>query len=956
MTKRTQWYFTSNQVMCETNCLSAIAEHLNNTMPSHEVTDIKVAPCLATTPNPFCITLTHKTPLPKNLKYQLIDEVDIIGYALTPIENLEDYLSQAQKKHNNQIPSIDFAKVNTTHCPTTPPKHALDQANITFEVQNIPCGKCVQSAQKLLMLFLTSKDCPNGWALHAPITNATWHWEATLSYLGDSTSNQTAFIKAFNAFAKGQNKAFRLGPKPKHRFVSWINWIGGKHLAIHHLILANLLTLLALCAHTPWLQIYVRPSLLTWLTGSFFTGVMTLYTTGILAVEYLPTIIRRWREDPMYKKSWWAIWKACVKQLREPTMQTLMGLVIFTAWASSVFPPIFTWMVGGSIAHAHNHLHCIYWILGMHRLRNLQNPTQKSSTATKEHLHLCFQQRTFYRWNQNQQHWDVCDLTQLFPGDVIAIYPGQTIPTDGYLLGNNTIQVDAKRRFGSTHILPIAPQTALKAGDVYQGKQTIFIKVEKRHYDSILPNALLATQKTDTPRWEKQWVGYFTKGMLIASLLTLIVCMIYQDFHRAIMSFMSVLVACCPCSLLTGLPYLRTKAQQFYQKKRMATLFQPGKMHEKADHIFLDFSGTLTFLEKPKSFASEQSWQGLKLDTLFAAFEAHMLRQKTTYANPTIAQNLAGLVNRDLLNQCTNACTFSNVQTHASKQGFSTHITHKEMGQRATITVETLNNAPNHLNHSDTPGRWLQVTLTPAKGPPYIGYYFMQEKLKKDAKSWLGRKIKDQNVHIISGSQRKDILAILKAELNDNAFQAVQKKIGIYGALSPEKKAEKIEAILSERTDTQGLFVGDSTNDLLALDVLKRNNPILLERLTTLALGRQYQADINLMDAKRFSLKAFERLAATYRWHEKVIFIAALCYNTCAVILAMLGYLDPMLGSMGMSLFSFLITGYVKWCVSWPPLPALHAHTLKTKDEKANKPTTDPKQTNKMDNKTVLGP
>ncbi len=469
------------------------------------------------------------------------------------------------------------------------------------------------------------------------------------------------------------------------------------------------------------------------------------------------------------------------------------------------------------------------------------------------------------------QQVEMVPVVNCNPGEVLRVSPGDIIPADGVLIEYESA-LDESLLTGESK--PIDK----KVGDrVYAGTHNILNPLLMRidavgqstriaGIASLLDQALQA--KPLMVSLAEKWAGYFVGFLLIAAFLSSAIWW-YVDPSRAWTVLVSVLVASCPCALSLAVPTAMAAAQGAVTK--LGLLIVRGHVLEglvKATDLVLDKTGTLTMgqPELTEILINRPEFSRTNVLSLAAAMEAG---QKHPLA--------LSLLRAAEVENCSPTTLPDSVSNQLGK-GLSSGV--YRLGSAAWVGAQQIAQE----------GQYGQVHLADDQGviasflfldTPRVGL----EKLLAAAKS---RKI---TVHLVSGDDAATV-AWWANHVGINNFK---------GACSPEDKYHYIEHMQKE-----GCFVwaiGDGINDA----------PLLARADVSIAVGAGAPlatagADAILTANSLAPLAQSLLLADKTQRIIKENLIWALVYNLLAIPTAMMGWVNPWVAGIGMSLSSLAVT------------------------------------------------
>ncbi|OWS69349.1 copper-translocating P-type ATPase [Polynucleobacter aenigmaticus] len=471
----------------------------------------------------------------------------------------------------------------------------------------------------------------------------------------------------------------------------------------------------------------------------------------------------------------------------------------------------------------------------------------------------------------SSQQVEIVPVVNCNPGEVLRISPGDVVPADGVLIEYESA-LDESLLTGESK--PIDK----KIGDrVYAGTHNILNPLLMRidavgqstriaGIASLLDQALQA--KPLMVSLAEKWAGYFVGFLLLSAFLSSAIWM-YVDSSKAWTVLVSVLVASCPCALSLAVPTAMAAAQGAVTK--LGLLIVRGHVLEglvKATDLVLDKTGTLTMgqPELKEVVIARPEFSRADALSLAASMEAGQKHP--------LALSLLRAAEADNLS----LATLSDPITNQLGRGLSSGV--YRLGSAGWVGAQQIKQE----------GQYGQVHLGDDKGL-IASFIFLDtpraglETLLAAAKS---RKIA---VHLVSGDDPATV-AWWAHEVGIHSFQ---------GACSPEDKYHYIE-----RLQKEGHFVwaiGDGINDA----------PLLARADISIAVGAGAPlatagADAILTASSLAPLAKSLLLADKTQLIIKENLIWALVYNLLAIPAAMMGWVNPWVAGIGMSLSSLAVT------------------------------------------------
>ena len=471
----------------------------------------------------------------------------------------------------------------------------------------------------------------------------------------------------------------------------------------------------------------------------------------------------------------------------------------------------------------------------------------------------------------NSQEVALVPVVNCNPGDILRVSPGEVIPADGILI-ENASALDEALLTGESK--PVEKNI----GDrVYAGTHNILnpllMKIEAVGQStriagiaSLLDQALLA--KPVMVSLAEKWATYFVAFLLIAAFTSSAIWL-YFDPSRAWTVLVSVLVASCPCALSLAVPTAMAAAQGAVTK--LGLLIVRGHVMEglvKANDLVLDKTGTLT-MGQPELQEIVNLRPGFHPQDALALAAAIELGQKHPLALSLLRAAQRADVNISNLPDPVINLLGKGLSSGAYRLGSATWLGIKADAQA---------------------GQYGQVHLADDAG--LIASFIFLDTPRSGLENLLAAcKRRNITVHLVSGDDPVTV-----------SWWANHVGISSYaGACTPEDKYDYIE-----RLQKAGRFVwaiGDGVNDA----------PLLARADVSIAVGAGAPLAVAGADAILTAV-SLEPLAKTLLLADKTAVIIkenllwALIYNLLAIPVAMMGWVNPWVAGIGMSLSSLAVT------------------------------------------------
>lgn len=381
--------------------------------------------------------------------------------------------------------------------------------------------------------------------------------------------------------------------------------------------------------------------------------------------------------------------------------------------------------------------------------------------------------------------------TDVHPGQIIVVKPGEKIPLDGNIIEGNSF-VDTSALTGESVPRSVKENEIVLAGMINKsGMLTIEVTKEfgKSSISKILELVENATsKKAETEKFITTFARYYTPVVVFGALLLAVIPPLFiagQTFTDWIYRALVVLVISCPCALVISIPLGYFGG--IGGASRRGILVKGSNYLDaltKIKTVVFDKTGTLTKGEfKVAEIISANGFS--KEDILkFAAFAE---------------ANSSHPIAKSILDAYGNKIPQSEISEVKEISGHG--IQAKVNGNEILIGNDKLLHKEN-IEHDrcDVDGTVVHVAVN----KKYVGYIIISDSLK------------DEAAETIAELNNLKINTVMLTGDNKSTAEVYAKKLGIkeyYSELLPENKVEHIEKLLSSTEDGKVAFVGDGIND-----------------------------------------------------------------------------------------------------------------------------------------------
>ena len=192
------------------------------------------------------------------------------------------------------------------------------------------------------------------------------------------------------------------------------------------------------------------------------------------------------------------------------------------------------------------------------------------------------------------------DVTDLRPGDVVIVRPGERLPVDGEVIkGESSVEESAIT--GESRPATKAPGDAVFGGTL-NGSGTLDVRVTKRFEDNVISKIVRLVEeaemtKAPTERFVDRFARYYTPAVVSIAVATMFLptLLFGQPLEEWFYRGLVLLVISCPCALVISTPVSVVSA--ISGGARRGVLFKGGLFLERMGDVKVvafDKTGTLT--------------------------------------------------------------------------------------------------------------------------------------------------------------------------------------------------------------------------------------------------------------------------------------------------------------------------------------------------------------------------
>jgi len=458
-------------------------------------------------------------------------------------------------------------------------------------------------------------------------------------------------------------------------------------------------------------------------------------------------------------------------------------------------------------------------------------------------------------------------VSELKVNDLVLLKVGDTCPADGVIVEGSS-SIDESMMTGENLPTYKTVGDSVIAGSI-NTESSLIIEVQQVGENTVISSILKLIYKAQTERpniakiTDKVAV-WFVSFVLVLAGSTFFYWYL-NDPSQALWISISVLVITCPCALSLATPVALTVAtSRLSNKGFLLTKSHVIETLDKITDVVFDKTGTLTegkvVLVKTKLYSDLVEADALKIAASLESYSEHPLAN--AFSNIDILDNV------------------SDIKIHPGS-GISGRISevNYKIGKESFVGF-----VDDEIN-SDYSSVYL------ASDDKVIAKFYLQDNLRESAAELI-KSLTDNNiaVHMFSGDKQEACANIAK-ELNLADFRS---------EMLPEDKLLALKQLQSENKIV--MMCGDGVND----------GPVLAGADVSIAMSQgtnfiKSQSDVILISDNITGISENILYAKSTMHVIKQNISWAILYNIVALPLAMVGYIQPWMAAIGMSLSSLFV-------------------------------------------------
>ncbi|HSG30991.1 MAG TPA: heavy metal translocating P-type ATPase [Thermodesulfobacteriota bacterium] len=462
-------------------------------------------------------------------------------------------------------------------------------------------------------------------------------------------------------------------------------------------------------------------------------------------------------------------------------------------------------------------------------------------------------------------------ISELKSGDLVKLDRGQRVPVDGILL-NHIAVFDLSVLTGEA-----IPKTVLENSDVFAGSildsEQAELKVINTGIETRLGKVLDKVkenyeQKISFEGFSDRYSTIFTSFVAVVSIAGFFSIANIYGTHEALKRIVSFVLIACPCAFVFILPLTFGLSLKSAVKKGF--IIKDSNIFEKirsVRNVVFDKTGTLT---KGKFNIVQWDKKNLSAEDLSA-----ILAIESKSHHP-VARAIVSSLTLDRLN-LPEVMNLENIHSRGIKAEVGGH----------TYEIYSDDKSAKIYNSASAVSNCVSVIKDGQK----LSTIYLGDEIKDDAFDTLNQLSKDKyDIYMLSGD-RKGNVELVSSMLSIPTGNSLS-------GLTPEQKIDFI------KTKKGSMFVGDGLNDAGAL--LNADIGIAVQGSAEQSLK---VSDIYILRNSLSSILEIIKHANITNSTIKTNTILSVIYNVSAGMLALMGYINPLLAAVLMPLSSVLLLG-----------------------------------------------
>jgi len=473
------------------------------------------------------------------------------------------------------------------------------------------------------------------------------------------------------------------------------------------------------------------------------------------------------------------------------------------------------------------------------------------------------------------------DPIELAPGEIVVVLPGEKVPADGVVVAGRS-GVDESMLTGESVSVTKEPGANVFGATVnQQGRLEIEVtEVGPNTALSQIMKLVADAQATKAPvqKLADRISGVFVPIVITVALIVFVIWMIVTgDISRSMSSAVAVLIIACPCALGLATPTAIMVGSG--RGAEMGVLFKNAQVFERAkgvDTVVFDKTGTLTrgAMTLVDTVTNGDRAEFLKLAGSLESGSEHPIGKAVALGAEEEDIELEPVVD------------FESIQGMGARGMVSGKTV--VVGKPALFSESGFTGVENWQDTFDEISMKGNTTFL-------VGWDDTVEGVISVADT-----VRETSAEAIAALHKENISTVMLTGDSRQTAEAIAAMIGIDEVVAEVMPGEKSEAVAAMQAKGQVVaFVGDGINDAPALTVADLGMAVGSGTDVAIEAG-----DVVLMSSDPVtSVTAIKLARKTFSTIKQNLFWA-FAYNTAAIPLAALGFLNPMIAAAAMAFSS----------------------------------------------------
>ena len=467
--------------------------------------------------------------------------------------------------------------------------------------------------------------------------------------------------------------------------------------------------------------------------------------------------------------------------------------------------------------------------------------------------------------------------------EIVVVRPGEKIPTDGVVTDGHS-SVDEKMITGES--IPVEKKMGDEViGGTINKVGSFRFKATRVGADTTLNQIIKMVEEaqassSNIQRLADKVASYFVPAVIGVALLAVVVWILIGNFTMALLSFVAVLIIACPCAL--GIATPAALMVGVGKGAELGILIRGAEYLERAEKlnaVVFDKTGTLT---KGEPEVTEiVTFDGTEKDVIFSASIAEKGSEHPLAEAIIKRANMMGL-------SIPNAESFEAIPGHGVKISFNGKeilIGNRRLMEERSISLKDKETIISGLEEKGN------TVMIVAEDNKLKGLIAVADTLKEYAED------------VVRGLKTEGVQVVMLTGDNERTAKAIGARIKIDKIIANVLPGDKTKVIKDLQAEGKVVaMVGDGINDA----------PALAQADIGIAIGsgsdvaKETGGIILVKDDLRDVIKSIRLSKATMRKIKQNLFWAFF-YNTAAIPIAALGFLNPIIAAAAMSISSLSV-------------------------------------------------